>query len=566
MGDETQVDGGQRGWTRKYLPAAGVWIGVALIAGPLLAILIRGLLVWTGDYPHPSLGNFANLFADPRFAAAVVNTIAAGLVTTILSLIFGFWLAFLVCRTDMPGRRVLGSLNAIPFFLSPYAAAVTWIYLLAQHDGLLPVWARGSYGITIEWLNIYSLGGVIFVLTLFYTPYVYLFLLRPLREMDAAFEDTARVHGATLRYTLHHITLPLLLPAFASSGLVVFVTSAGLLDVPIALAAPRGISFIPTEIYAMVRTPSDSGRAAAFAIVVLLATALVTLWQRRFLAAQRVITVAGKGYRPVLIRLRWPARVAALTFEAAYIGGAVLLPVLVLLMVSVTRLWTGRPAWRAATTMNFDAVLTRNDLTRDAIFNSLFLAIAGATICVVLATLQGTWLSRGNPRHRRLVGAVLSQPLITPGIILGLGFAILASRTPLGGTIGLILIAYIGCFLPFATRNVSAMFLIIDPQMEQIARTSGASWNQTMRHIVVPLLHPSLLASWLLLFVIFIRELGVTILLYAPGTETISVAMLTLSDRNASQVAALALVQMVILLVAFAIFQLGRAAPAERAA
>jgi iron(III) transport system permease protein len=563
MGNEAPVDGGQRRWTQKYLPAAAVSIGLVLIAVPLLAIVVRGLLVWSGDYPHPSFGNFTSLFADPRFGAAVANTVIAGLCTTILSLTLGFTLAFLICRTDMTGRRFLGAMNAVPFFLSPYAGAMAWICLLAQHDGLLPVWARESYGVALEWLNIYSLTGVIFVLTLFTTPYVYLFLLRPLREMDAAFEDTARIHGATFWYTMRHITLPLLLPAFTSSGLVVFVTSAGLFDVPAALGAPRGISFIPTEIFAMARSSSGTGRAAAFAVVVLLATALVTLWQRRFLAGQRVIAVSGKGYRPVLIRLRWPARIAAWSLEAAYIGAAVLLPMLMLLMVSVTKLWTGRPAWRAATAVNFDAILTRNELTRTAIFNSLVLAIVGATICAVLAALQGAWLNRGDPRHRGLVGGVLSLPLGIPGIVLGLGFAILASRTPLGGTLAIILIAYVGCFLPFATRNVIATFLTIDPGLEQMARTSGASWNQTMRHIVMPLLRPSLVASWLLLFIIFIRELGVTILLYAQGTETISVAMLTLSDRNASQVAALALVQMVMALLAFAIFRLGRAPPSR---
>jgi len=183
-----------------------------------------------------------------------------------------------------------------------------------------------------------------------------------------------------------------------------------------------------------------------------------------------------------------------------------------------------------------------------------------------LAALQGTWLNRGDPRHRGLVGGVLSLPLSIPGIVLGLGFAILASRTPLGGTLAIILIAYVGCFLPFATRNVIATFLTIDPGLEQAAQISGAGWNQTMRHIVVPLLRPSLVASWLLLFVIFIRELGVTMLLYAPGTETISVAMLTLSDRNASQVAALALVQMALALLVFAIFQLARATPGREPA
>ena len=140
--------------------------------------------------------------------------------------------------------------------------------------------------------------------------------------------------------------------------------------------------------------------------------------------------------------------------------------------------------------------------------NSLFLAVTGASIGVALAVLQGYYLTRGNPRHRALAEILLSLPLGIPGIILGLGFLILALRTPLYSTLSIILIAYIARFLPFATRNVTAMFLAINPELEQSARSSGANWVQTMRHIVMPLLRPSLVASWLLLFVIFIRELG----------------------------------------------------------
>lgn len=560
------MNGDQGRWAQRWLPAAGVLIGVALIAGPFMATLIRSLLVWTGDSPHLSLGNFGNLFGDPRFGGAAINTLIAGVFTTGLSLVLGFSLAFLVSRTDMPGRSWLGIANLVPFFLSPYVGAISWIYLLAPHGGLLTTWLRNAFGLSPEWLNIYSVPGVIFVLTLFYTPYVYLFVIPPLRGMDAAFEDSARVHGASFWYTMFHITLPLMLPALFSAALIVFVTSAGLFDVPLALGAPRGIRFMPTEIYAMVQYPADLGRAAAFGIVVLTVTIVLTMWQRRFLSVRRFETITGKGYRPRTIRLLWPARIAALVLEALYIGGGVLLPLMALLMVSFSKLWTGRFLWRNATTANFAYILTKYDLTRTAIENSLFLAVAGATIGVVLAVAQGYYLTRGDPRHRALAEILLSLPLGIPGIILGLGFLILALRTPLYSTLSIILIAYIARFLPFATRNVTAMFMAINPELEQIARTSGANWNQTMWHIVVPLLRPSLVASWLMLFVIFIRELGATILLYAQGTETISVAMVVLSERSSGYVAALAVVQLILLLAAFAIFHFSRASLFQRPA
>ncbi len=537
----------------------GVAIGVALISGPFLATLVRALIVWTDAGPRPSLDNFVNLFTDPRFLSAAANTLIAGVFTTIFSLLLGFSLAFLVARTDMPGRQWLDTANLVPFFLSPYVGAISWIWLLAPHGGLIPTLARTYLDVSLTWLNIYSVPGVIFVLTLFYTPYVYLFVIPPLRQMDAAFEDAARVHGASFWPAIWYVTLPLVMPALSSAALIVFVTSAGLFDVPLALGAPRGIRFMPTEIFAMVQYPSDLGRAAAFGIVVLTITMLLTLWQRRYLAGRRFDTITGKGYRPRLIRLRPPAKIAALTLEAIYIGGGVLLPLAALLMVAFSKLWTGVFLWRTTTWGNFDYVLTKYDLTRTAISNSMILAVSGATIGVALAVLQGYYLTRGDPKRRALAETLLSLPLGIPGIILGLGFLIMALHTPLYSTLSIILIAYIARFLPFATRGVTAMFMAISPELEQSARSSGASWSQTMRHVMLPLLRPSLVAAWLMLFVIFVRELGATILLYAHGTETISVAMVVLSERSSGYVAALAVVQLILLLVAFALFHLSQA-------
>lgn len=549
---------GHGSWLQRAVPMAGVSVGVLLIAGPFLATVARSLLVWDATGANLSGDNFIRLFSDPRFISAAVNTLIAGGCTTILALLLGFTLAWLVARTDMPGRSWLETANLMPFFLSPYVGAISWIYLLAPHGGLLPWLARTYLGVSLAWLDIYSMGGVIWVLTLFYTPYVYLFVIGPLRQMDAALEDAARVHGASFWITLRHITVPLVAPALLSAGLIVFVTSAGLFDVPLALGSPRGMRFMPTEIYSMVQYPSDLGRAAAFGMVVLTVTIVLTLLQRRFIAARRFDTVTGKGYRPRQIRLRLGGKVAALVLEFIYVGGGVILPLVALVMVAFSKLWTGRFLWRTATLGNFDYILTQYDLTRQAITNSLFLAFTGATLGVILAVLQSYYLTRGNPRRRAFVDALLSLPLGIPGIILGLGFLILAIRTPLYSTLAIILIAYIARFFPFATRTITAMFLAINPELEQSARASGASWWQSLRLILLPLLRPALIAAWLMLFVIFIRELGATILLYAQGTETISVAMVVLSERSSGFVAALAVVQLVLLLSGFVILRLTR--------
>jgi iron(III) transport system permease protein len=538
------------------LPATGVLIGILLLAGPFCATLIRSLL--DADGAAMTLRNFSSLFADARFYQAVGNTMLCGAGAAIGSCVLGFSLAWVVSRTDMPGRRWLEILNLVPFFLSPYVGAVAWIYLAAPNSGILPNLITATFG-GPGFPQIYSVGGVIWVLTLFYTPYVYLFVIAPMRQMDAALEDAARVHGASFGYTLRHITIPLLLPALLSGALVVFITSAGLFDVPLALAAPKGIRTMPTEIFSLVQYPSDFGRAAAFGVVVMTATVLLTLMQRRFMDRRRFATVTGRGYRTRPIALRPIGRLAALGLETIYIGGGVVLPIVALLMVSFSSIWTGQLSTAALTLRNYEYVAFGYRLTQQAILNSLLLALVGATLGVAVAVLQAYYLNRGRGKVRTLVDILLSLPLGIPGIILGLGFLILAIRTPLYGTLAIILIAYIARFLPFATRTVSAMLLAINPELEQSARASGANWLQTMRHVLLPLLLPAIIAAWLMLFVIFIRELGATILLYAQGTETISVVLVILSEHGSTYVAALAIIQLVMLLAAFFLFRATRA-------
>jgi iron(III) transport system permease protein len=542
-----------------FLPVSGVALGAILILGPLLAGLIRSLLVWHGASVGLSLANYAELLGDSGFYSAVGNTLLCGACTTLISLVLGTCMAWIVTRTDIPGRRLFETLNLIPFFMSPYVGALAWVFLVAPYSGLLQSSAQDFFGISLSWLNIYSRTGVIWVLSLFYAPYVYLLVLSPLRQMDGSLEDAARVHGASFWSSLRLITLPLLYPALLSSSLIVFVTSAGLFDVPLALTATKGIRMVPTEIFSAVSYPSDLGRASAYGVLITVATVAMTLLQRGYLARRRYITVTGKGYRARPLRLSVAGSLFALAIELIYIGTSVVMPTIALLAVALSPLWTGRFDPSAATLGNFHYVLFDYPLTQGAIRNSLLLALFGASIGLVLSAFQSYFLERCRSRFHGLADAVVSLPLGIPGIVLSLFFLTLAIRTPLYDTLTIMMIAYIARFFPLSTRTVTASLIGLHPELEESSRACGASWLQTMRHIVIPLLRPALVAAWIMLFVVFIRELGASILLYTSGTETISVAMVLLSENSAGYVAALALIQLVMLLGAFVMLRLTRA-------
>ncbi len=547
-----------------WVPGVAVAIGFALIIGPVAATLVRSIITSDTALTLPSLANFAKLLHNPGMAEATVNTLLTGIGVTLASSLLGCTLAWIVVRTDIGGRRWFEVLNLVPFFLSPYVGAMSWLYLAAPNAGIVQKLLKPYFPHGLDWLNLYSIGGVIWVLSLFYTPYIYLFVIGPMRSMDGALEDAARVHGAGFWYTTRAITLPLILPALLSGALIVLVTSAGLFDVPLALAAPRAIHTIPTDIYAAVQYPTDFGYAAALGTLTMVATVLCSMFQQRYVRSRRFDTVSGKGYRPRPVRLGRVGRAGAYTVECLYLAMGVVLPLIALVMVSLSSLWTGTFNPSRITLGNFRYVLFNYSLTQQALQNSLFLAAVGATIGITLGFLQAYFVRRRSGRVARFVEPVLSMPLGIPGIIIGLGFLILLIRTPLYSTIWILLIAYVAHFFPFALRSISAMLLSLNPELEQSARASGATWLQTMRYIVLPLLRPALTASWLMLFVIFIRELGASILLYAQGTETISVVLVVLSERNFGYVAALAVTQLMLLLVAFAFFARKGASILER--
>jgi iron(III) transport system permease protein len=546
-----------------WLPGSAVIVGVILIAAPLAAMLMQSFVLPGRDGSVVSFTNFTVLLNDKTFHETVVNTLIVGFAVTLLSTILGFSLAWLVARTDLPGRGLFEILNLIPFFLSPYVGAISWIYLAAPYGGLVHNSIEYYLGYDMPLPDIYGLGGVVWVLTLFYTPYVYLFVIAPLRQMDGALEDAARVHGASFLYTITHVTLPLMMPALLSGAIIVLVTSAGLFDVPVALSLPSGIRTMPTEIYRFLQYQTDFGRASSFGVIIVVATVILTVIQRGYIDKRRFDTVSGKGYRPRLIKLMAGPKVAALALEIVYVSAAIFLPMFTLVLVSLSQLWTGVFEPSNATLQNYHFVLFESALARDAIKNSLILAVTGATISVAIGLFQAYYLRGSAHRFRSFVDALISFPLGIPPIILGVACLIIAVRTPLAGTLTLILIAYVARFFPYATRNVAAMMLSFNPELEQSARCCGASFLQTLWHIMLPLLKPALVASWIMLAVTFVRELGATILLYARGTETLSVALVVLADRSTGYVAALAVIQVVLLIGAFALLRLMRVSTVE---
>lgn len=551
-----------RSRARAWLQAETLFTGGAGLVVAALVLLPVGMLLYTslrveefGEAAYFSLEKYTDFVFSPRILRSIGNTLLVSTGATLVAGTFGILLAWTHARTNTPGRRYLEPLTLIPFFLSPYVGAIAWSYLAAPRVGLLNGWLRGLLGLGDDPLSVYNRGGIIWVLALFFTPVMYLFVIGSLRRMDPALEESARTSGSSVLQVTRRITLPLVTPAILSGAILVFVSSAGEFGVPLALGSPFKIETMTTQIYNLTGGSAiDYNASAALSTVLAALTLAFVFIHRRIVLPRSYTTITGKGYRPAIIDLgRW--RWAALGVNLFYLLMAVLLPLLALFLVSISVRWEGRFEPGAITLANYVYVFTY-PLSVRAVWNSLKLAVAGATICMALALLVGYAIHRGRGRGRAVLDVVSSLPVGFPGIVLAMGILIAYIRTPLYSTLWILLIGYITRFMPYGQRMVSSMLLSLSAELDQSSRTSGASWLTTVRRISLPLLRPGILAGWLLLFVIFLREFPISVLLYKGGLEVLSVAVwYFVEHETAVRAAAVAMVQVGLLLVAILVFR-----------
>lgn len=507
------------------------------------------------------LGNYVEMLRGRVIRHAFLNTLKISTGTTLLATFLGVTLAWLNARTNCPWREKLEPFNLIPFFLSPFVGAIAWHNLASPKIGLLNNWARQLFGIDGHLLNVDNLYGVIWVTAIFFTPLMYLFVVGSLRRMDPSLEDSARTTGAGLLRTTLTVTLPLVLPGILSGAILVFVTSAGEFGVPFRLGAPYGWPTLTTQIFTKaVGDDANFQMGAAMSMVLGVITALLIWVQRRIIEPREFTTVTGKGFRPNVIDLgswRW----GALAFNLLYIFVAVILPIVCLLVVSLHRVWEGHIIWDEMTFWNYKRILffwspDRIQAATNGIVNSFILALAGATLAMVLALVTSYTIHRIKGFGAAVLDFLCVVPVGFPGIVLAMGVLVTYIKTPLYATLWILLLGYITRFFPLGQRNVSAVMLAVSEELDQSSRMSGASWFTTFQRITIPLLKPGIFAGWLLLFVIFLRELSMSILLYTAGTETLSVGVYYLLEyENEPMTATLSLVQAAMLLICLVIFR-----------
>ncbi len=538
----------------RRLTLGSLWAFFALfVFVPLGGLLLRGLT-------SPALA-WQALF-EPLHLQATARTVALTLGVTLITLLLGVPIGWLVGRTDLPRARAWRTACMLPFLIPPYISAIAWISLLNPSSGLLN---RGLANLGLPGGDIYTLGGMIWVMGLAYTPLIMVATADTLARMDASLEEQARICGASPWRVFSRITLPMATPGILGGASLVMAATAASFGVPYLLASGSAEppTVLTTRIYQTLDLDPATGRPAAVALcLVLLVLGIgIPLLMRRMVGRRQFTTVTGKATRPkpfVLGRARRPAQVLL----GLYVGIGVLLPTVTILVTSLMANF-GRGLTAANLGLgHYRTVLFERPETLRSIGHSVLLATVVAAVAVVVGLLV-SWLADREPtRAHRTLSAVASLPYAIPGTVLALGMLltfsvavrfILADRLTvhleLMDTLWILGIAYLIKFLAFPVGSAAAGLKATDASLEQAARLSGATWAGTLRRITLPLLSADLAAAFFLVWIPAFSEVTMSILLTGPDTPVVGTLLFhlqTYGDPPAAAVLAVLVMALVL--------------------
>lgn len=540
--------------------SATIWVGLLLIVLSVLTLYPLATLLYGSLHTTPpgvagefSLDGYRAVVSRENFKI-LLDTLGIAFLKTAIAVGLAVLFAWIVARTDTPGRGVLEILIALPFFIPPIITATAWTVMGNPQVGTINLLWRGLTGTNGTIINVYSYFGVIWHMVQYSTPFIFLFIVDAFRAFDPSLEESSRMSGASRWQTLRRITLVLLLPIITSAFILSFMRGIEAFESPLIFGRPANIYVLTTEIYRAINVTGglpEYQYATALAFSVLGLMFLLVIFQWWLLGNRSYQTVTGKGYSPGIIKLgkwRW------VTFSLCVIFFllAVALPFAQLLVGSFFRLF-GFYNWDMLTLEHYQWVFESRQVW-NAFVNTMLLGTLGASATMVLGGLVAYVSVRTRWRGRRLIESLAWLPWMMPGMVLGVGFlwgfAIIPGPIQIYGTVWALLLAYITLGTPLAVRIMSGTFTQLSFDLEECSRVHGASWLQTLWYILVALSWPAFAVGWILTFFGIMRELSASVLLYSVSSEVLSVVMVRmLIDGQPERVTVIGLIMMLLVFV-----------------
>ncbi|HEY4169066.1 MAG TPA: iron ABC transporter permease, partial [Reyranella sp.] len=542
---------------RYARPAA---IGLLVAALCFLTVYPLAMLLYGSIHSTPpgmagefnAAGYRALLQADNL--QALVNTALISFVKTVLSLTLAILMAWIVARTDTPGRGALEILITLPFFIPPILTATAWAMLGNPQVGTINLawrWIVGRDDARL--IDVYSYGGIVWHMMQYSTPFIFLFVVDAFRAMDPSLEEASRMSGATRWQTFWRVTFALMLPVTTSAFILSFIRGMESFESAVFFGTPVNIKVLTTQIFDMItqRATPDYQAATAMGFAGMVLMGLLLILQGRLLRGRSFTTVTGKAYAPTVARLG-PWRWATFAICVGFFVLTVALPVGQLLLSSFFQFF-GFYQLDMLTLEHYRSVWANDEFWR-AFGNTMLLGFVGATATMILGGIIAYISTRTTWRGRRLIDVLAWLPWMMPGMVLGIGFlwgfATLPHWIPIYGTLWALLLAYMALGTPVAVRVTSGAYAQIARDIEECSRVHGANWGQTMLRILVALAWPAFAVGWVLIFFGIMRELSASILLYVPDTQVMSVVMLKMwNSGKPEDVSVVGLIMLVLVLL-----------------
>ncbi len=510
-----------------------------LVVLPIGFMFVQSFMDGRGGF---TLENYADVFRSRRLFRAFMNTILASVGVAALSMIIGTPLAFGVARTRMWGKALVRVAVIVAIVSPPFLMTIAYIQLAGPNNGYLNQLLRFLFNVTDYGpLNIFTIWAFVFLAVPNGVAFVFLQLAPAFNNMDPSLEEAGRMMGARPARTVFSITLPLMLPAILSGGLLAFSTTLAIYGTAHIL----NLEVMTMAIRRALLTQLNFPTAATLSVTVVaisLASLVVYRWVVR--RGEMYQTLGGRGFRPALMEIgRWRHFFTAIGLVFGLTSAFV--PYGLMLLTSFLPA-AGQDIFAFNFTLRNYAFVLGTRFLREALWNSFILATASATLVTMLGVIIGYIVTRTQLRGRAILDYIAILPLGVAGTALAVGIVIVHLNEPfrgLGiyGTLWIMLVAYAARFIAFGVRNSQTALMQVSRELEEAARVHGASQLVTIVLIVLPLVRKSLVYTWILVFILAFPEVSASIVLRGVDTDVSATALLEIWDGTGGLAVACAL-------------------------
>ena len=505
-----------------FVPLVASAVAGGAIITPVVIVLFRSLTTGKlGASVGFTLANYMRVFGDRDILPMLTNSVIYAAGAAALGTGIGALLAWIVARTNTPGKALVELMPLYPILMPPVMKNIAWILLLAPRSGILNNMLQQFFGVETQLFNAFSMAGMIWVFGLACVPLGYLFLLPVFLSFDPSLEESAYIAGSKPVHTMLRITFPLAVPAFMSAFILNLLRGLRSFETPVLQGTPGNIQVFVSRVYDSMALEFNSGLATAYSIVlVLLSVLTLMVYIRATRFSERYATITGKGYRVKVIDIgAW--KYVTFTAVFLYFLVGILVPFLVLIVVSMI------PYFDYDTFMQFPSNLVlsnyrtvfRHPSFITGLYNSLVISTILAVVTVLAAIVMAFTIHRTRAYGTKIFEFIGTLPLAFPPLVLSVGLVIVFLGTPLYNSLWALGIALFVAYFPYAFRNASGSIINIHKELDEAAWVHGAKWRHVFFKITLPILKPSVGGALFYIFIEALRNIDVAVLLTSPGHE-----------------------------------------------